>query len=338
MQHQKKNRLGWLVLFTAPLTGVLVVLISVLYGVKEMPLHTIWDVIFHYNAANVDHTILLTARLPRALAALLVGAFLAIAGAIMQGITRNYLASPSIMGVNDGSALVITLCMVLAPGLSGHMMIICSMAGSAVGAGIVFGFASLLRNGLAPVQLAIIGTVIGTFLSGFAAAFASYYQVSQNVSIWYNARMDGVDVHMLKLAVPLGIIGLVLAMAVSKSVTVMALGEEMAAGLGQKTFYIKLISMLSVVCLTGTAVALVGKIAFVGLVVPHITRFLIGVDYRLLIPCSAVIGGVFLCLSDVVSRFINAPFETPIGVVTAFIGVPFFLYLIWQKGGKKYAA
>ncbi|PAD38877.1 iron ABC transporter permease [Terribacillus sp. 7520-G] len=333
-----KNRIALLVLLTAPLTGTLVMLISVLYGVKDMPVTTIWDAIFHYDAQNVDHAILLTARLPRALAALLVGAFLAIAGAIMQGITRNYLASPSIMGVNDGSALVITMCMVLVPGLSDHMMILYSMAGSALGAGIVFGFASLLKNGMAPVQLAIIGTVIGTFLSGLAAAFASYYQVSQHVSIWYNARMDGVDVHMLKLAVPIGLVGLVLAMSVSKSVTVMALGEEVAAGLGQKTVYIRLISMLSVVCLTGTAVALVGKIAFVGLVVPHITRFLIGVDYRLLIPCSAVIGGIFLCLSDVVSRFINAPFETPIGVVTAFIGVPFFLCLIWRKGGKQYAA
>jgi iron complex transport system permease protein len=333
-----KNRIAWIVLLTAPLTGVLVVLVSVLYGVKDMPISTIWDAILHYDSDNVDHTILLTARLPRALAALLVGAFLAIAGSIMQGITRNYLASPSIMGVNDGSALVITLCMVLVPGLPDHMMILYSMAGSAVGAGIVFGFASLLKNGMAPVQLAIIGTVIGTFLSGCAATFASYYQVSQHVSIWYNARMDGVDVHMLKLAVPIGLIGLVLAMSVSKSVTIMALGEEVAAGLGQKTVYIKMISMLSVVCLTGTAVALVGKIAFVGLVVPHITRFLIGVDYRLLIPCSAVIGGIFLCLSDVVSRFINAPFETPIGVVTAFIGVPFFLYLIWRRGGKQYAA
>ncbi|MNN63443.1 Iron-uptake system permease protein FeuB [compost metagenome] len=137
------------------------------------------------------------------------------------------------------------------------------------------------------------------------------------------------------ICIPFGVAGLLLAFGISKSVTVTSLGEEMAVSLGQKTKWVKALSLLSVIYLTGTAVALVGKIAFVGLVIPHITRFIVGVDYRSIIPCSAVVGAVFLAFCDIISRYINFPFETPIGVVTAIVGIPFFLYLIRTKGGEQ---
>ncbi len=324
-----------LILWSSPLFFVLVIGLSVMYGAKDISLLTAWQSIIHFDENNVDHQIIRTSRLPRVFAALLVGAFLAVAGAIMQGITRNYLASPSIMGVNDGSAFVITLAMVLFPGLSNYQLIFLSMIGSALGAGLVFGLGSLIRGGLSPVKLAIIGTVIGTFLSSTASAVAMYYQVSQTISIWYNAKIHSVNPEMVLLAIPFGSIGLIVALFISKSITITSLGEDIAVGLGQRTKWVKVMSILAVVMLTGTAVAIVGKIAFVGLVIPHITRFIIGMDYRFIIPCSAVIGAVFLALCDVVSRIINFPFETPVGVVTALIGVPFFLYLIRTKGGAS---
>ena len=255
----------------------------------------------------------------------------------MQGMTRNYLASPSIMGVSDGAAFVITLCMVIDPGMTSYHMILYSMVGSALGAGIVFGFGSMIPNGLSPVRLAIIGSVIGTFLSSISAAIASYFQISQNVSFWYNARLHQIDPALLKMAIPFGIVGIILALYISKSITILSLGDEISINLGQRTQLIKVISIISVVCLTGTAVALVGKIGFVGLIIPHITRFLVGVDYKWVIPCSGVIGGVFLALCDIISRFVNYPFETPIGVVTALVGIPFFLYLIRTRGGEQNA-
>ncbi len=242
------------------------------------------------------------------------------------------------MGVNDGSAFVITLAIVFFPGLPNYQMILLSMLGSALGAGIVFGFGSLIRNGLSPVRLAIIGTVIGTFLSSIATAIAMYFQVSQTVSAWYNTKVHMVDMDMLILSIPFGLTGLILALLSAKAITITSLGEDIAmGGLGQKTKTVRIISMLAVVCLTGTAVALVGKIAFVGLVIPHITRFLVGVDYRYIIPCAAVIGAFFLALCDVLSRVVNYPFETPIGVLTALVGVPFFLYLVRKHGGEKRA-
>jgi iron complex transport system permease protein len=119
---------------------------------------------------------------------------------------------------------------------------------------------------------------------------------------------------------------------------ILSLGEDISASLGQKTILVKLLATAAVVILTGISVALAGKIGFVGLIIPHITRFLVGgSDYRLLVPCAALLGGIFLALSDVLSRFLNYPFETPIGVVTALFGVPFFLYLIYTRGGGKHA-
>lgn len=215
-------------------------------------------------------------------------------------------------------------------------MIIFSMIGSALGAGIVFGFGSLIRNGLSPVRLAIIGTVIGTFLNSISTAIGTYFQVSQNISFWYNARLHQMDIQVLKLAVPFGIIGIILAISMAKSITILSLGDSMSTNLGQRTKLVKGLTILSVVFLTGTAVALVGKIGFVGLIIPHITRFLVGIDYKWVVPCAGIIGGVFLALCDIISRFVNYPFETPIGVVTSLIGIPFFLYLIRMRGGKNH--
>lgn len=314
-----------------------ITIISVLYGTKDISIETIWQALTHFDENNADHQIILTSRIPRAIAVLFVGAFLAAAGAIMQGITQNYLASPSLMGVNDGSAFVITLAIVFVPGLSNYQMIILSIIGSALGAGIVFGFGAVIKNGLSPVRLAIIGTVIGTFLSSVASAIAMYFQVSQTIAAWYNTKIHIIDSEMLLLSILFGFVGVLIALFCARAITITSLGEEIATGLGQKTKLIRYLSMFSVVLLTGTAVALVGKIAFVGLVIPHITRFLVGVDYRSIIPCSLLIGALFLSLCDLVSRFINYPFETPIGVVTAFIGIPFFLYLIRSHGGSRHA-
>lgn len=331
----KANSVSTVILCTAPIFISLTIILSVLYGAKDIDFETVWNALFYYDSENVDHNIIITSRLPRVLSALLVGAFLAISGALMQGMTRNYLASPSIMGVTDGSAFIITICMIFIPDLSSVQMILYSMAGSLLGAGIVFGFGSLLHNGLSPVRLAIIGTVIGTFLSSVSAAMASYFQVSQNISFWYNARLHEIDPEILKLTIPFGAIGIILALSIAKSITILSLGEEVSVNLGQRTKLVKGAAIIAVVCLTGTAVALVGKIGFVGLIIPHITRFLAGADYRWIVPCAGVIGGVFLALCDVLSRFVNYPFETPIGVVTSLLGIPFFLYLIRRKGGEN---
>ncbi|MCZ8519586.1 MULTISPECIES: FecCD family ABC transporter permease [Paenibacillus] len=315
---------------------LLTMLLSVMYGAKSMEAGRIAEAFLHFDAASVDHQIIMHSRLPRVIGALLVGAFLAVSGALMQGITRNDLASPSIMGITDGSAFAVTVCMVAMPYASSMGMILASFAGSLLSIAMVFGMASLLPGGMSPVRLAILGTLTGTFLSSAASAIAMYFQVSQNISFWYNARLHLMDPKLIVLAVPFAAAGLLIALGISKSITISALGDEMAVSLGQNTVRIKLLATLSVILLTGVSVAIGGRIGFVGLIIPHLTRFLTGLDYRHILPCSAVIGGVFLALCDVLSRFLNYPYEMPIGVVTAIIGVPYFLYLIRTRGGKSH--
>ncbi|GIP32000.1 iron ABC transporter permease [Paenibacillus sp. J2TS4] len=332
---QTRSYVSALILWSSPFLIVFTILLSVLYGAKNIEISTINDALLHFDSGNVDHQIIVHSRIPRVIGALLIGAFLAISGALMQGMTRNYLASPSIMGVTDGSAFAITLCMILIPNSSSMDMIMFSFIGSALSIVIVFGLASLLPGGLSPVRMAILGTIIGTFLSSISAALSTYFQVSQNISFWYNARMHQMDPGLIKLAIPFAIVGIGMAILLSKSISVLSLGEEIAVNLGQKTTFIKFAATLSVVILTGISVALAGKIGFVGLIIPHIVRFLTGLDYRWIIPCSGIIGGIFLALCDVLSRFLNHPFEMPIGVVTSILGVPFFLYLIRTRGGGK---
>lgn len=332
-----KKSLPAVILVMAPAVCFLLIAASILYGAKNITMDTVWDSIFAFDSESIDHQIIVSSRLPRVAGAMLIGAFLAVSGALMQGMTRNYLASPSIMGVSDGSVFAVTLFMVFIPNASSNMYIVSSLIGSAIGAAVVFGLAWLIPGGLSPVRLAILGTVIGTFLSGTAEALAAYFQISQNISFWYNARLHAMDPELIKLSIPFAIVGLCLAVVLSKSITLLSLGDETAKGLGVNTWLIKALAMVAVVILTGVSVALAGKVAFVGLIIPHIARFLSGSDYRWIVPVSGVLGGMFLALCDILARFVNYPFETPVGVITSLIGVPFFLYLIKTRGGAQRA-
>lgn len=328
----------FLLIFLICIIGIIsVTTLSVSMGTKDIPKEVVYDAIFRFDESNIDHLIVKNNRLPRAIAVLVVGGFLAVAGAIMQGVTRNYLASPSLMGVNDGSAFLITIAMVFYPGLSNGSLILVSMIGSIIGALLVLGIGSSIKNGLSPVRLAIIGTIVGSFLSSLGSAIAMYFQVSQTISAWYNTKIHTVNNDLLKIIIPIGIIGILIAIIIAKDITISSLGEDIAISLGQRTNIVKYLAMGAVVLLTSTSVALVGKISFVGLVIPHIIRFLVGHDYKYIIPYSLIGGAFFLGLCDLLSRYIEYPFETPIGTVTALIGVPFFLYMIKTKGGAKNA-
>jgi len=332
-----KKSLPAVILVMAPAVCLLLMGASILYGAKNITMDTVWASIFAFDPNSVDHQIIRSSRLPRVIGAMLIGAFLAVSGALMQGMTRNYLASPSIMGVSDGSVFAVTLFMVLMPNASSGLYIVSSLVGSAIGAAVVFGLAWLIPGGMRPVQLAILGTVIGTFLSGTAEAIAAYFQISQTVSFWYNARLHAMDPELIKLSIPFAVAGMALALTLAKSVTLLSLGDDTAKGLGVRPWIIKALAMLAVVILTGVSVALAGKVAFVGLIIPHIARYLSGSDYRWIVPVSGVLGGLFLALCDILARFVNYPFETPVGVITSIIGVPFFLYLIKTRGGAQRA-
>lgn len=311
---------------------VLSMAISIAFGAANIDVGTVWQSIVSFDPARTEHQIIQRLRLPRALAAAFVGAALAVSGAIMQGMTRNPLASPSIMGVTAGSTFMIAVALAFASVSSSIGLMAAAFIGAGLGAGLVFGIGSLSKNGLTPVKLALAGSAITALLSSISSAIAIHFDVAKDLSFWYAGGVAGLQWENIITALPVFVIGLLIAVMISGSITVMSLGDEVATGLGQRTEIVRALGFVTVLLLTGAAVSISGTIGFVGLVIPHITRFLVGSDYRLIIPCSAVLGGVLLVLADVGARLINPPFETPVGAVTALIGVPFFLYLARREG------
>ncbi|MGY0692812.1 FecCD family ABC transporter permease [Virgibacillus sp. FSP13] len=309
--------------------------LSVSYGAVDINLSTVWQAVFHFNTNITEHQVIQELRLPRAISAALVGAFLAVSGAIMQGLTRNPLASPSIMGVTDGAAFTLVVMLAFFPGASNFGFTVASFVGAGIAVVLVFMVGSFSTSGLTPVKLALAGVAIGTLLSSLSSVISLHFQLEKQMSFWFAGGLAGTDWTSVFILLISGGVGLFLALAISRSITLLSLGEDVSTGLGQNNLVTKIIGIVAVLVLTGAAVSIAGTVAFVGLIIPHITRFIMGTDYRWIIPSSALFGALLLVLSDVTARLVNAPFETPVGAITSLIGVPFFLYLARGNGGAK---
>ena len=313
---------------------ILSMALSIMYGAADIDLSTIWNSLITFNEAQSSHQIIRNLRIPRALAAAMIGAALAMSGAIMQGMTRNALASPSIMGVTAGAMFTIAILLALFPSASNVMMMLWAFVGAGLGTATVFLVGSVSKSGLTPVKLALAGTAVTALFTSISTAITIHFNVAKDISFWYAGGLSSIQWVHVKLLAPVSIIGFILALLLGKSISALNLGEDVARGLGQQTKLTKFLGTIVVLMLTGAAVSVAGTIGFIGLVIPHITRFLVGADYRTIIPCSAILGAILLVVADTVSRMINPPFETPVGTVTALIGVPFFLYLARNDGGS----
>lgn len=301
--------------------------LSVSFGAADIAFFSVWEAVFHFNPDLTQHQIIQEIRLPRVLAAAMVGASFAVAGALMQGMTRNPMAEPGLLGLNAGAGFALALCFALFPGLSFSYLILFSFLGAGLGAGLVFGIASLPKGGLTPVRLVLAGAAISALLTAISEGIALYFKVGQDLAFWYAGGVAGTKWAQLTAMFPWAAGSIVAAIVLSRSVTLLSLGEEVASGLGQRTHLVRLVGTVLVVVLAGSSVAMVGVVGFVGLIIPHVTRFLVGVDYRWIIPCSAVLGSLLVVFADLGARMIHPPYETPIGTMIALLGVPFFLYL-----------
>lgn len=304
--------------------------LSISLGAKDISLTTVFSSIFT-GKEEIDSQIIRDIRIPRAISAALVGAFLAVSGAIMQGITRNPIAEPSIMGITQGATFTIAIAFVMQKSIDSVGLMIFAFAGASISGLLVYFVSSRSIKGVDPVKLALAGTALGTLLISLATAIAMYFNLSQQLSFWISGGLTTAKWQGVKLLFIVGIFGITAAMIMSPKITILSLGEEIAIGLGQKTNLIRFISIIIVILLSGSAVSVAGNIAFVGLIVPQIVRSLVGPDYRYIIPSSIVIGAVLLVYSDIIARMINQPFETPIGSLTALLGVPFFIYLVRKE-------
>lgn len=303
------------------------VFIAISYGAKELTVGTVWAAVFHYDAADTAHQIIHVMRLPRVLGAVLTGMAFAVAGALMQGVTRNPMADTGVLGVNAGSALAVALCFAWLPGLSYSSLMIVSFAGAAAGMVLIVMLGSATPGGLTSLKITVAGAVVAAMLHALSSGIAIYYDLSQDLAFWYAGGLAGVRWEHLQLLAPVVLASLAFAMLLGRSVTFMALGDKKAASLGVHTERIRWLGMGTAALLAGSAVAVAGSISFVGLVVPHVSRRLVGVDYRVNIPFSALLGAILLVWADFAARMVNPPREFAIGGMVAMIGVPFFLYL-----------
>ncbi|MRX73239.1 iron chelate uptake ABC transporter family permease subunit [Bacillus lacus] len=308
--------------------------LSISLGAVPVPLQVIAEAFYSFNPQLMEHQLIKEVRLPRALSAALTGAALAVTGTIMQGMTRNPLADPSIIGITQGAGLAIAIYLAFFSSGSYWILLAWSFLGSAAAASAIMAFTVLSKDQLSPVSLTLAGAALGTLFSALSTGIALYFQVSQDISFWFAGGLSGVKWQHVYILFPVTMLGLGLSLIISRSLTILSLGDEIAAGLGESKKNTRIIGLIAVILLSGAAVAIAGAIGFIGLVVPHIVRSIVGADYRILLPFSAVAGAFLLLLADIGARMINPPFETPVSAITALIGVPFFLWLS-RRGGRS---
>jgi iron complex transport system permease protein len=306
---------------------------SLVIGDIPINVATVCNSIFHHDSTISAHVIVRDWRLPRAVADVLVGAALAVAGAIMQSVTRNPLASPGIMGLNTGASFAVVIAMILWPAAAHSELMLVSIAGAALGAALVYGLGSFSRGGLTPVRLALTGIAVSALLGAIGNGVMIYNDLGQDLLLWHARGTEGVQWADICLFLPLAGVGLLGAVAIAPSLSVLSLGDHVARGLGQRTKTAKFLAASIVLVLTGGAVSLAGPIGFIGLLVPHMVRFIVGLEMRLVIPWSALCGAILMLAADLAARLATTPFKTPVpvGVITALLGVPFFLYLVCRR-------
>jgi iron complex transport system permease protein len=323
-------RAGGFVLLSLVLVAVLVLSITV--GARPIALGDIWNALTAFDPSQTNHKIILDLRLPRTLVGLLVGAALGLSGAILQGATRNPLADPGILGINAGA----TLCVVLGISvfgitqLSGYVWLAFLGAGAAML--VVYLVASLGREGATPVKLALAGAAVTAALTSVTSAILiTNVETLDQIRFWQVGALTGRTTEILLQVAPFILAGIVLALLTSRLLDGLALGDDVARGLGLKVQRSRALVGLAAVILAGSATAAAGPIAFVGLTVPHLARAFTGPNYRWVLPYSMVLAPILLLGADIIGRIIVPPGELQVGIVTAALGAPFFIALVRRR-------
>lgn len=271
-------------------------------------------------------------RVPRTLLALIAGAALGLCGTVMQGVTRNPLADPGILGVTTGAALTVVAGIAFFGLTSPTAYIWVAITGGAVTAALVYAIGSLGRGGATPLKLTLAGAATSAALGSLISAILlPRLDVMNQFRFWQIGGVGGASFDKIVQVLPFLLVGTVICLASASSLNALALGDDMAAGLGEHVGRTRLFGGAGAVILCGAVTAVAGPIAFVGLVVPHVCRLLIGLDHRLLMPASMIVGAAMLTAADVVGRVVARPSEIDVGIVTAFIGAPVFIAIVRRQ-------
>jgi iron complex transport system permease protein len=300
--------------------------LSLVVGARWVPLEAVWD------PTHPLHVIV-EARFERTVLGLAVGAALGLAGALMQGLTRNPLADPGILGVNAGATFAMVVGMTAFGLASMGQFLPMAFVGAVVAAALVHAIASLGRDGATPMKLAITGAALTAGLSSWTTGLLlADRRTMESFRFWQVGTLGGRGFDVLLVGLPFLAVGVLLALAGARLLNTLALGEDLARGLGRRTTRDRLVIALAIVLLAGTATALAGPIAFVGLVVPHVVRGLVGPDHLRVLPFSMLAGAVLVVVADTIGRVVLPPSEVQVGIMAAAVGVPVFIALVRRAG------
>ncbi|MFJ8075542.1 FecCD family ABC transporter permease [Streptomyces sp. NPDC096176] len=323
------RRIGWTAAAVAAL--LLAVLLSLAVGARAVAPTAVLDAVLN-GGHSPDAEVVRELRVPRTLIGLMVGAALALAGTVLQGITRNPIADPGILGISQGASVGVVLAIAFAGvhTLSGYVWF--AFAGAAVASVAVYAIAARGRGGATPVKLALGGAAINALLVSVTMGILTTKAAAlDEFRFWQVGSVAGRDAEVVGQIWPFLLVGTVLVVSVARGLDALALGEDVAKGLGQNVATVRIVGGVGATVLTGVGVAAAGPIAFIGLAVPHIARAIVGSDHRWVLPMAAVVGPVMLLVSDVIGRIVFPPSEVPAGVMTALIGVPFLVALVRRK-------
>ena len=329
--EEKRNETGksrglriFIILIFAAFT-VFAMVASLIFGSADISFSTIMHTLLG-NVETTDEMVIWNIRFPRNIVGALVGANLAVSGAILQAVMKNPLADPGIVGVSSGAGLAGVIMLIFMPEAS-LLLTPVAFVGAMLSAAAVYALA--WKNGIRPSRIILAGVAISAFLgSGISALLVFYSDKVQGALLWMVGGLSARSWPQVEALFPYTVLGLVLALAGCKTLTILSLGDETARGLGVPVEKVRFSMTAVAALLAAGAVSIAGLIGFVGLVVPHIVRLIIGTDYKYVVPGSAILGAGVLVFCDTLGRVLFSPIEIPAGIIMAFLGAPFFLYLL----------
>lgn len=328
---QSSKRLS-IFLICSLLLLVVGLVLAVRLGSVHIAFSDIFNSIFNYSE-TLELMLVRDVRIPRALSVLMTGGILGVTGAMIQGVTRNPIAEPSILGVSQGATLVIAIFYAAGIGITTKNVMIASFIGALITGLIVLGFISKKANNNSIAKILLAGTAMSTFFVSLTTVIGLLTNQSQMIGFWVSGGFRNATWADFKLVFIVGIIGLIITMILSPKINILNLGDDVAVGLGESPEKIRFITLMVMIPMIAAAVAVGKNIAFVGLIIPQVVRKILGEDYRKNIPCSFLLGAVLLTYADIAARMLFNPYETPIGVFTAIIGIPFFISVARKERG-----
>lgn len=323
---ERKMRKGTIVTITFLLT-IIVGMIAIGMGSVSISIPDILQTLFQTSSTNVHETIILEIRLPRVLLAMIVGANIAIAGALLQAVVGNPLADPGLTGVTSGAAVCVLIIFLVSPEYT-QFVPIAAFVGGLISATIVYALA-WKRRGISPITIILAGVAVNAIAGGATGYLSILYSDRLPSALqWLNGSLAAKGTNTLMMILPYAIIGWILSIFAIRKANIIRMGDQVAANLGENVNRIRILLSLLAVFLTAISVAAIGMIGFVGLIVPHIARLLVGSNHTYLLPMSMTLGALILLIADTGGRTIFAPLEIPAGILMAMIGGPYFLYLM----------